>query len=42
MTAEELHALLDACDIDYEIVEIFEGVRIIRVVVDDEGESNDD
>jgi hypothetical protein len=36
MTAEELYALLDKAGIDYEVVEIFEGARFLRVLVDDE------
>jgi hypothetical protein len=41
MTAQELYDLLDEAGIDYEVVEIFEGTRCIRVEVDevtDEGE----
>ena len=33
MTAEEVYKLLDSAGIDYEIVEIFEGARFIRVEV---------
>ena len=33
MTAQELYKLLDSAGIDYEIVEIFEGARFIRVEV---------
>jgi hypothetical protein len=40
MTPQELYALLDANDIEYEIVEIFEGVRILNIQVTEE--SNDD
>ena len=36
MTPEELYEVLDRANVDYEIVEIFEGLRIISVVVDDE------
>jgi glutaredoxin-related protein len=36
MTPAELYDALDRAGVDYEIVEIFEGVRVIRVRVDDE------
>jgi hypothetical protein len=36
MTPAELYDALDRAGVDYEIVEIFEGVRVIRVQVDDE------
>lgn len=36
MTAMELYNFLDANDIDYELVEIFDGVRLIRVVVEED------
>ena len=36
MTPAELYDALDRAGAIYEIVEIFEGVRIIRVQVDDE------
>ena len=42
MTAQELYALLDKAGIDYEVVEIFEGARFLRVEVEEtetEGES---
>lgn len=35
MTANELYALLDKAGIDYDIVEIFDGVRFLRIEVDD-------
>ena len=38
MTPQELFALLDAAGVEYEIVEIFEGVRILRIEVNDESE----
>ena len=38
MTPKQLYDLLDRADIEYEIVEIFEGVRVLRIVVDDETE----
>lgn len=33
MTPQELYKLLDDADVDYEVTEIFEGVRYLRVVV---------
>ena len=36
MTPDELYKLLDKADVDYDVVEIFEGIRILRVVVDEE------
>jgi hypothetical protein len=38
MTPTELYNLLDDHDVEYEIVEIFEGVRLIRVEVQDDSE----
>ena len=42
MSPEEMYELLDKAEIDYEVVEIFEGVRIVRILVDEEEEDNDD
>ena len=36
MKSEELYALLEASGIDFEIIEIFEGVRLLSIKVDDE------
>ena len=36
MTQAELYDALERAGVDYEIVEIFEGVRVIRVQVWDE------
>ena len=36
MTAMELYELLNNASVDYEVVEIFEGVRFVRVVVEEE------
>ena len=33
MTPQELYALLDKAGVDYEVIEIFEGSRFLRVVV---------
>jgi len=38
MTPEQLYTLLDAHGIEYEIVEIFEGVRILSIEVNDDGD----
>ena len=39
MTAKELYEALDKAGIDYEVVEIFEGVRFIRVIVQEEADN---
>ena len=36
MTPSELYDALDRAGVDYEVVEIFDGVRVIRVQVWDE------
>jgi hypothetical protein len=36
MTPMELYELLNNAGVDYEVTEIFEGVRYIRVVVKEE------
>jgi|APGre2960657404_1045060.scaffolds.fasta_scaffold91608_2 hypothetical protein len=41
MTAQELYDLLDEAGIAYEVVEIFEGARCIRVVVDEVTDEGD-
>jgi hypothetical protein len=41
MTAKELYELLDKGGVDYEVTEIFEGVRYVRVQIQEE-ESNED
>lgn len=35
MTPKELYEMLDEAGLDYEVVEVFEGARFIRVVVDE-------
>ena len=35
MTPQELYALLDKAGVEYEIVEIFEGVRILSIEVNE-------
>jgi hypothetical protein len=41
MTPKEMYDLLDKADMDYEVIEIFEGVRIVRILVDEEEEHDD-
>lgn len=36
MTPQELYDLLDKAGVEYELIEIFEGARYLRVVVDEE------
>ena len=36
MTAQELYELLDKAGLDYEVVEVFEGIRWIRFDVEEE------
>jgi hypothetical protein len=36
MTPQELYKLLDDADVEYEVIEIFEGARFIRVEVQEE------
>ena len=36
MTAKEIYELLDKAGVEYEVTEMFEGVRYIRVVVEEE------
>ena len=36
MTADELYEALDKAGIDFEVVEIFDGLRVISIVVDEE------
>ena len=33
MTTQELYALLDKAGVDYEVIEIFEGARFLRIEV---------
>jgi hypothetical protein len=41
MTATELYEAMDKAGIDFELVEIFEGARWLRVEVEEEEESDD-
>jgi hypothetical protein len=36
MTPQELYKILDDAGLDYEVVEVFEGARWIRFIVDEE------
>jgi hypothetical protein len=38
MTAQELYETLDKAGIDFEVIQIFEGARFIRVEVEEEDE----
>jgi hypothetical protein len=38
MTAQELYTLLDAAGVEYELIEIFEGSRFLRIEVEDENQ----
>ena len=40
MTAKELYALLDNAGVEYEVVEIFECLRILQIEVDDNNEED--
>lgn len=40
MTPQELYKVLDDADLDYEVVEIFDGARWVRFSVD-EGEQDE-
>jgi hypothetical protein len=42
MTPKEMYEVLDKAELEYEVVEIFEGVRIVRIEVDEEEQDNDD
>ena len=39
MTPDELYALLDKAGIEYEVVEIFEGARWLRIEVEEVDET---
>ena len=41
MTPKELYELLDKAGVDYEVVDIFGGLRILRVVVLETDEEDD-
>ena len=41
MRTEELYKLLDDAGVDFEVVDVFEGLRVINVVVDEQPEPTD-
>jgi len=41
MTPQKLYELLDKAGLDYEVVEVFEGVRWIRFDVEEEEENEE-
>jgi hypothetical protein len=41
MTPTQLYDLLEKAGVEYEIVEIFEGVRILSIEVNDEKEDDE-
>jgi len=41
MIPKELYELLDKAGVEYDIVEIFEGVRVLRIEVEDGDEEDD-
>ena len=41
MTPQELFEALDKLDVDYEVMQIFDGIRAINFMVDEE-EGNDE
>lgn len=42
MTADELYEALDKAGIDFEVVEIFDGLRTISIIVDEVSDEEDD
>ena len=41
MTPQELYELLDKAGLDYDVVEVFEGIRWIRIDVEEEEENEE-
>ena len=41
MTAQDLYHLLDKAKVEFEIVEIFEGLRTLNFMVDEEDEDEE-
>ena len=41
-TPKELYDLLDRAGIDYEVVEMFEGIRVFRIEVDERVEDDNE
>lgn len=42
MTPQELYEILDKAGVDYEVIEIFEGARFLRVEVIELNEENEE
>jgi len=42
MTAQDLYDLLDKAKVEFEIVEIFEGLRTLNFMVDEEDEDEEE
>lgn len=41
MTPQELYEVLDKAGVDYEVIEIFEGARFLRIVVEETEENEE-
>ena len=41
MTPQELYDLLDKAGVEYELIEIFEGARYLRIVVEETEENKE-
>lgn len=41
MTPQELYDLLDKAGVEYELIEIFEGARYLRIVVEETEENEE-
>ena len=41
MTPQQLYELLDKAGFEYDVVDIFEGVRVLRIEVEDVDEEDD-
>jgi len=41
MTADQLYEALDKAGIDFEVVEIFDGLRVISIMVDEVDEEEE-
>jgi len=42
MTANELYKKLDELELDWECREVFEGLRVINIVVEEDDDDSDD
>lgn len=41
MTAKELYEALDKADLDYDLIEVFDGVRILSFEIDESEEEDE-